>query len=251
MDHPEGSDASVLPQAAVDVFGERLPQIRGYAAHLATTGVAHGLIGPREVPRLWERHLLNCAVVERAIPPHSSVADVGSGAGLPGLVLAIVRPDLKVTLIEPLERRTRWLEMVVADLDLSVTVRQAKVETLWDTQTVDVVTARAVASLGELARMSLPLLRVGGRMVALKGDRAETELTSDSEILEQLGAVDGQVQTYGTGVVDPPTTAVLLTLGRPAPHRRDPVGDGPARTAARKKERRRTRAATRRHNQGR
>lgn len=228
-----------------------MPLLRAYAAHLETTGVQHGLIGPREVGKLWDRHLLNCAVVQGAVPEAASVADIGSGAGLPGLVLAIVRPDVRMTLIEPLERRTRWLETVVADLGLEVTVRQAKAESLWGELTVDVVTARAVASLGELARMSLPLLSTGGRMVALKGDRADAELESDRGILQDLGATDFQVQSYGVDLVDPPTTAVLMTQSSPAPRWREPVGDGPARTAARKKERRRSRRAAARHDQGR
>lgn len=248
---PPETESEPSPSVLEALFPDRVDGARRYVAHLATTGVQHGLIGPRELPRLWSRHVLNCAVVAPAIPDNASVADIGSGAGLPGIVLALARPDLQVVLIEPLERRTRWLSEVVTELDLDVEVRQAKAETLWSDLEVDVVTARAVAGLAELARMSLPLLRVGGRMVALKGDRAPSELETDAELITRLGGSDLQVRRYGAGVVDPPTQTVELALARPAPRWKEPVGDGPARTAARKKQRRRARAAARRQDQGR
>lgn len=239
------------PEVLTEVFGARAELARRFTQHLATTGVARGLIGPREVVRLWSRHVLNCAVVHPSIPRGSVVADVGSGAGLPGLVLAIARPDLRVWLIEPLERRTRWLSDVIADLDVDVEVRQSKAEAMWGELTVDVATSRAVASLAELGRLSLPLVRVGGRMVALKGERAPEEIESDTPILDRLGAGEPRVERYGQSVLDVPTSVVVMTVERPAPHWLAPVGDGPARTAALKKQRRKQRSASRRHEQGR
>ncbi|CAG7570897.1 16S rRNA (guanine527-N7)-methyltransferase [Barrientosiimonas humi] len=238
MEQADASPSGQPPEVAARIFGDRLELATAYVRFLETTGVQHGLIGPREVPRLWDRHVLNCAVIAPAFGPDATVADVGSGAGLPGMVLAIARPDLRVTLVEPLERRTRWLSEVVHDLGLEVTVLQRKAENAWGEVVVDAVTSRAVAQLGELARLSLPLLRPNGRMVALKGERAASELEADAEVLDRLRVAHRRVATYGEGVLDPPSTVVELTLDGVAPQLRQPVGDGPARTAARKKARR-------------
>lgn len=179
-----------------------------YADLLAGPGVDHGLIGPREVPRLWDRHLTNCGVVLPRVPANASVADVGSGAGLPGLVWAIGRPDLRVTLIEPLLRRTRFLDDAVAALGLSnVQVVRARAEEV--EQTFDVVTARAVAPLEKLARWCLPLVRSGGALLALKGRTAEEEVASARRVLGRLGATDVRVATYGD--LEIPTTVVEVT----------------------------------------
>ncbi|MDU2145689.1 MAG: 16S rRNA (guanine(527)-N(7))-methyltransferase RsmG, partial [Staphylococcus sp.] len=162
--------------AAEAVFGERLPLAERYVQHLATTGIERGLIGPREVPRLWARHVLNCAVVQEYIAPNVSVADVGSGAGLPGLCLAIARPDLKLTLIEPLERRVIWLNEVVDDLGLeNVTVMRSRAEQAVGAVDADVVTARAVSALVGLLDITLPILRGTGELLALKGRSAAEE----------------------------------------------------------------------------
>ena len=158
------------PDVAEVVFGERLPLAERFTAILADSGVSHGLVGPREVPRLWERHVLNCAVVHPAIPEGAPVIDVGSGAGLPGLALAIVRPDLRLLLVEPMLRRTTWLTNTVEELGLdNVEVHRGRAEQFWGRLSAPVVTARAVARLGELARWSLPLLSPGGSMLALEG----------------------------------------------------------------------------------
>src|SRR5687768_5835947 len=160
------------PPVARRVFrSERLPLAQRYADLLATDGVVRGLIGPREAPRLWERHLLNCAVLEELIPEGASVCDIGSGAGLPGLVLAIARPDLRITLVEPLLRRTRFLDEAVEELGLQgqVEVVRGRAEELAGTRTFDVVTARAVAPLERLARWCLPLVGPGGELVAIEG----------------------------------------------------------------------------------
>jgi len=191
------------------VFGERLPLAERYAELLATSGVERGLIGPREVDRLWERHLFNCAAPVARVPEGSTVADVGAGAGLPGMVWAIARPDLHVTLIEPLLRRTTWLEEVVADLGLQdqVTVLRSRAEDV--DQTFDVVTARAVAALDKLARWCMPLVRPGGLLLALKGRSAAEEVEAARATLARLKAGDIVVATYGhRWDLEVPTTLV-------------------------------------------
>lgn len=199
------------PQAALTVFGDRLELAEGYARHLADTGISHGLIGPREVPRLWDRHILNCAVIAEVIPEGARVIDVGSGAGLPGIALAIVRPDLSVTLVEPMERRTTWLSMVCDDLALDrVTIERARAEEVNGRLSADVVTARAVAALDKLARWCLPLVAPGGRLVAMKGSSAEREITEAATTLRRHGGVSPRVRTCGDGIVDPPTTVVIV-----------------------------------------
>ena len=202
------------PAGAVQVFGDRLALATRFTAILSDSGVSHGLIGPREVPRLWERHVLNCAVIHPAIAADQMVIDVGSGAGLPGLALAIARPDLDLHLIEPMLRRTNWLSMAVAELELTnVTVHRGRAEQFWGTLSAPVVTARAVARLSELARWCLPLLRPGGSMLALKGSSVAQELEADRAVLRRLGAVDEVIERFGSGVVDPETTVLRVVLG--------------------------------------
>jgi 16S rRNA (guanine527-N7)-methyltransferase len=190
------------------VFAERLPLAKRYVDLLATAGVERGLIGPREVPRLWERHILNCAVVVPRVPPGVTVADVGSGAGLPGLVWAIARPDLHITLIEPSLRRTVFLEEAIEALGLTQTdVMRARAEDV--TEAFDVVTARAVAPLERLAAWCLPLVRPGGVLLALKGRTAEEEVASSQVTLHKLGATDIVVSSHGDLQI--PTTVVEVT----------------------------------------
>ena len=196
------------PSYAAGVFASRMPLAEQYADLLATEGVTRGLIGPREVPRLWERHILNSAVVLPRVPEGATVADVGSGAGLPGLVWAIARPDLTVSLIEPLLRRTVFLEEAVLALGLdNVKVVRARAEDV--NETYDVVTARAVAPLDRLGRWCLPLVRPGGVLLALKGRTAQEEVTASTATLHRLGATTIVVTTYGTDGV--PTTVVEVT----------------------------------------
>lgn len=196
------------PESAAATFGSQLPLMERYADLLAGPGVEHGLIGPREVPRLWDRHLTNCGVVLPRVPEGARVGDVGSGAGLPGLVWAIGRPDVEMTLIEPLLRRTRFLEDVVAQLALgNVRVLRGRAEEV--EETFDVVTARAVARLEKLAKWCMPLVRPGGSLLALKGRTAEAEVESARRVLGRLGAVDVQVRTYGD--LEIPTTVVEVT----------------------------------------
>src|SRR4051794_4526395 len=168
-----------VPSAARGVFRDRLGLAEQYAAMLSEAGVVRGLIGPREVPRLWDRHLLNCAVLGELLPVHSAVADLGSGAGLPGMVLAVARPDLQVTLIEPMARRAAFLQEVAQVLSLDrVLVVRGRAEDLVGEVTVPVVTARAVAPLDRLARWALPLLTSDGRLLAVKGSSAPDEISA-------------------------------------------------------------------------
>ena len=196
-------------------FGDRVALARAFASHLADTGVSRGLLGPREVPRLWSRHVLNCAAVAPLVPVGAQVVDVGSGAGLPGVVLALARTDLRVTLVEPLLRRVSWLQDVVDDLGLeSVAVVRARAEELHG-QAFDVATARAVAPLDRLAGWCLPLLREGGFLLALKGRSAADELAQSEPALRRLGAVSWGVREVGSGILDEPTTVVEVHKGRP------------------------------------
>ncbi|MFE7631999.1 16S rRNA (guanine(527)-N(7))-methyltransferase RsmG [Kocuria sp. NPDC057446] len=201
-------------RAAERLFGERLPLAERYVAHLASSGIVRGLIGPREVPRLWSRHVLNCAVVEELVPPGARVADVGSGAGLPGLCLALARPDLRITLIEPLERRVQWLEEVVADLGLAnVRVLRSRAEQAKEeVGEVDVVTARAVSALVGLVDLTLPLLRGTGELLALKGRSAADEVRTAQKRLNRLGARSTEIVTAGAELLEEPTTVVRVRL---------------------------------------
>ena len=206
----------VDPRAEKVFPAERLELAEKYAAWLADAGVVRGLIGPREVPRLWDRHLLNCAVVERLIPEGASVADVGTGAGLPGIVLAIVRPDLQVDLVEPLLRRTTFLQEAVDSLELAnATVVRARAEDL-PPASYDVVTSRAVAPLGKLARWCLPLCVEGGLMLAMKGASAEEELDASERELMKLGAELCHIHQLGGDELANPTTVVSIVAGRAA-----------------------------------
>ena len=197
------------------MFAVRLPTAERFAALLASDGVVRGLIGPRETPRLWERHLLNCAVLGELVPEEASVCDIGSGAGLPGLVLAIARPDLTITLVEPLLRRTTFLDEAVQRLELdNVEVVRARAEELHGVRTFDVVTSRAVAPLPKLLRWSLPLTRPGGAVVAMKGSSAQEEVDGARKELRALRAGPVSVHTVGLGVVDPPTIVVRVEAAR-------------------------------------
>jgi len=191
-----------------------LPLAERFTAILTDSGVTHGLIGPREVPRLWERHVLNCAVIHPAIPAGQMVIDVGSGAGLPGLALAIARPDLDVHLIEPMLRRTNWLSMAVEDLGLTnVTVHRGRAEEFWGVLSAPIVTARAVARLSELAAWCLPLLLPGGSLLAIKGSSVTEEVEADRAVLRRLGAIDEVIESFGSGIVDQETTVLRVVLG--------------------------------------
>lgn len=204
------------PQAEL-IFGDQLNVAVQYVELLATDGVVRGLLGPREVPKLWDRHVLNCAVIEELIKPNESVVDVGSGAGLPGIALAIVRPDLAITLVEPLARRVSFLTECQEQLGLkSVRVHRGRAEepaTISLAGSADVVTARAVAPLDRLTAWCLPLIRPGGRMLAIKGVSAETEIKEHAGAVMKQGATDIVVRSCGVNKIDPPTRVVVMTRG--------------------------------------
>ncbi|MFJ4170601.1 16S rRNA (guanine(527)-N(7))-methyltransferase RsmG [Paenarthrobacter sp. NPDC089714] len=203
-------------QAAEKIFGARLDLAKRYVEHLATSGIERGLIGPREVPRLWGRHVLNCAVIESAIAKDKHVADVGSGAGLPGLCLAIARPDLELTLIEPLERRVIWLQEVVDDLGLdNVTVMRTRAELAVGLVDADVVTARAVSALTNLAGLTIPLLNGKGEVVAIKGRSAADEIEKARKVIRKLGGVETSVVVCGQELLEEPTTVVRIIVNKP------------------------------------
>lgn len=200
-------------EAAQKVFGDRLPVAQRYVQHLASSGIERGLIGPREVPRLWERHVLNCAVVQELIEHGATVADVGSGAGLPGLCLAIARPDLSLTLIEPLERRVIWLTEVVEDLGLeNVDIMRSRAEQAVGYVEADYVTARAVSALVGLLDITLPILRGTGQLLALKGRTATEEITKAKKKLNKYGARKTEILLAGENLLEEPTTVVRVTL---------------------------------------
>lgn len=206
------------PPAGAQVFGDRLALAEHFAAVLADTGVSHGLVGPREVPILWDRHILNCAVAHEAFPVGSTVVDVGSGAGLPGLALAIVRPDLHLHLVEPMLRRTTWLAAAIGELGLdNCTVHRGRAEEFAGVLSAPFATARAVARIDKLARWTFPLLQDGGTLVALKGGSAAEELDAELKTLRKLGMTQARIVAYGAELLPVPTTTLQVTIGsRPA-----------------------------------
>jgi 16S rRNA (guanine527-N7)-methyltransferase len=201
---------------AVGVFGEALEQACRYEELLATDGVTRGLIGPRETERLWDRHLVNCAVVAELLPERGVLVDIGSGAGLPGIVLALLRPSLEVVLLEPLLRRSVFLEECVAALGLTnATVVRARAEEKAAAHIkADVATARAVAPLDRLVGWAAPLLRPGGELLAIKGKSAEEEIEAARGVLSRLGARSAEVLQAGHDRVVPATTVVRIVLGK-------------------------------------
>lgn len=204
-----------LGDAAEGIFGDALPLARRYVEHLSTTGIEWGLIGPREVPRLWERHVLNCAIVADLLPEGTLVADVGSGAGLPGLCLAMARPDCQFLLIEPLERRVDWLDMVVEDLGLeNVDVIRGRSEQVAGNLDVDVVTARAVSALKSLLPLTMPLLKGQGQLLAIKGRSAADEITAAAKALRKYSCGEPEILTVGDDVLPEPTTVVRVVPRR-------------------------------------
>ncbi|MCV7008207.1 16S rRNA (guanine(527)-N(7))-methyltransferase RsmG [Mycobacterium gordonae] len=204
--------------AAAAVFGERLDLAERYAEILATDGVDRGLLGPREVDRIWDRHLLNSAVVSELLDHEARVVDIGSGSGLPGIPLAIARPDLDVVLLEPLLRRSQFLDEVVGKLGLAVRVVRGRAEERAVRDQlggIDAAVSRAVAALDKLTKWSMPLLRQDGLMVAIKGERAPDEVREHRRVMAASGAVDVRVVRCGVNILEQPTTVVVARRGRP------------------------------------
>ncbi len=222
------------PAGAAAWFADALPALECYADLLAGQGVLRGLLGPREVPRLWERHLLNCAVLAPLPPSRAVCADVGSGAGLPGLVVALLRPDLRLTLVEPLLRRTGFLEEALAELRLTdrVDVARARAQDVAPAS-YDVVMARAVAPLGRLVGWCLPLLVPGGELLALKGARARAELAAAQPELCRYGETASSVEELGTGLGESSAAVVRVRVGT-ARRSAAPTRDRTQRTARRR-----------------
>jgi 16S rRNA (guanine527-N7)-methyltransferase len=219
-DAADAHDAPPAPPIAAQVFGWALPLAEQYVARLATDGVTRGLIGPREVPRLWERHVLNSAAVAEAVPPGARVVDVGSGAGLPGIPLGLARPDVALTLVEPMARRVEFLDDVVAGLAEPAGLRWRVLRGRAEDRSVatavgavDVVTARAVAPLPRLVGWCRGLMRPGTQLIALVGARALAELPSLLPELEAAGMRDVHPRAVGAGLGDAATTVVVMTRG--------------------------------------
>ncbi len=232
MKHPAGESggAGPVPDLVRALFpSDRVSLVERYGEALATDGVVRGLIGPREVPRLWDRHIVNCALLATALPRAATVADIGSGAGLPGLVVALARPDVRMTLVEPLLRRTTFLDEVVVDLGLdNVVVRRDRADALHGQEAFDVVTARAVAPLARLLGWCMPLVAPTGSLVAMKGESAEEEIAEARSVLTRLGcsaptieeirgpAVEGRGSTSAEAATSPQTRVVRVTWADPA-----------------------------------
>lgn len=206
------TDVETEPAAALSLFGDRIEVARRFTQNLADQGEERGLIGPLELPRLWSRHILNCAIVAPLLRP-GLVGDVGSGAGLPGLVLAIARPDVSFVLIEPMERRIAWLTEQVTELGLdNVQVVRARAEEVHlDTQ-LDQVTARAVSAFRKLLPLTAPLLRDGGELVLMKGARAPAEVEAATKEIRKYKVHDVEVLTLGEGVLDEVTRVIRATV---------------------------------------
>ena len=200
------------PAAAVAIFGDQIDQARSFAQTLAGDSDELGLLGPRELDKLWSRHILNSAVVAELVRPGDKVADVGSGAGLPGIPMAIARPDADFVLIEPMERRSSWMLEVVEDLGLkNVRILRSRAEDVTE-QDFDIVTARAVAALDKLLKMCVPLLKPGGALIALKGSKAAEEIANSKKLEKKLGISSFEILVCGEKFLAEPTSVVKTTL---------------------------------------
>jgi len=200
------------PPAAAVLFGDQLDVARAFTGNLAAQGEERGLIGPLELPRLWSRHILNCAIVAPLLRP-GVVGDIGSGAGLPGLVLAIARPDVSFVLVEPMERRIAWLNEQVDELGLSnVSVVRARAEEAKLSAPLDQVTARAVSAFRKLLPLTAPLLRDGGELVLMKGAGAQAEVDAAAKEMRKYKVHDVVVETLGDGVLDEVTRVIRASV---------------------------------------
>jgi 16S rRNA (guanine527-N7)-methyltransferase len=200
------------PESANAIFGPQIEKARAFAQKLAKDSDDLGLLGPRELDKLWSRHILNSAVVAETVKAGDLVADVGSGAGLPGIPMAIALPEAHFVLIEPMERRSNWMLEVIEDLGLNnVEVRRARAEEVLDL-TFDIVTARAVAALDKLLRLTVHLLKPGGSLIALKGSKAAEEIEAAKRLQKKLGIASFEIQICGEKFLAEPTSVVKTTL---------------------------------------
>ncbi|TFV98279.1 16S rRNA (guanine(527)-N(7))-methyltransferase RsmG [Leifsonia flava] len=208
----EAASVEVEPAVAEAIFGDRIAVARAFTANLARLGEELGLIGPLELPRLWTRHVLNSAIMAPLLRP-GRVGDIGSGAGLPGLVLAIARPDVDFVLIEPMERRVAWLQSQVDELGLdNVEVLRARAEEAKLTPLLDQVTARAVSALRTLIPLTAPLVKTGGELVLMKGANAEREIEAAAKVIRKYHLLDVEVLVLGEGVLSEVTRVVRATV---------------------------------------
>ncbi len=217
VDVDEERDSETLGVSPVvrEYFGDSYDAISRFAAMLLDQGELRGLIGPREVPRIWERHILNSAAVVQYLPREGVVADVGSGAGLPGIVIAAMLPDVEVLLIEPMERRTAWLAEVAQELALpNIQVKRGRAEEFHGAFEADAVTSRAVAGLSKLVRMSMPLVRVGGEMVILKGRSVEQEVEPARKVLRSFKSGEPEILSGETIPGVEATTILRVARGK-------------------------------------
>ncbi|MEA9985383.1 MULTISPECIES: 16S rRNA (guanine(527)-N(7))-methyltransferase RsmG [Subtercola] len=201
------------PAAAATIFGPHIAKARAFTTNLVRFGDEYGLIGPMELPRLWTRHVLNCAVVAPLLK-HGRVGDIGSGAGLPGLVLAIARPDVEFVLIEPMERRVKWLNEQTSELELAnVTVIRGRAQDVGFTGGLDQITARAVSAFGKLIPMCAPLVKHGGELVLMKGSGAEAEIEAAAKPIRKFRLTNVEVLDLGVGVLAESTRVIRATVG--------------------------------------
>ncbi|MGN7800061.1 16S rRNA (guanine(527)-N(7))-methyltransferase RsmG [Leifsonia sp. 22587] len=206
------TDLELEPPAAAVLFGDRIDLARRFTRNLAEQGEERGLIGPLELPRLWSRHILNCAIVAPLLRP-GVVGDVGSGAGLPGLVLAIARPDVSFVLIEPMERRIAWLNEQVVELGLTnVRVVRDRAEDVRLSEPLDQVTARAVSAFRKLLPLTAPLLRDGGELVLMKGAGAPAEVEAAGKEIRKYAVHDIEVLELGEGLLSETTRVIRATV---------------------------------------
>lgn len=205
------AEVEVEPATAVELFGDRIDVARQFTDALAREGEERGLIGPLELPRLWTRHILNSVIAAPLF--HGRVADIGSGAGLPGLVLAMARPDVRWTLIEPMERRVTWLNEQVTALGLeNVEVLRARAEDVRPAEGFDVVTARAVSALRTLVPITAPLVRDGGELAFLKGLNVENEIDAAQKAIKKHRLSNVRVEILGEGVLGETTRVLRATV---------------------------------------
>ena len=199
-------------ESAKAIFGSQIEKARAFAQKLANDSDELGLLGPRELDKLWSRHILNSAVVAEIVKPGDHVADVGSGAGLPGIPMAIALPEAHFVLIEPMERRSNWMLEVIQELGLTnCEVRRARAEEVLDLK-FDIVTARAVAALDKLLRLTVPLLKPGGSLIALKGSKAAAEIEAAKKLQKKLGIASFEIQICGEKFLADPTSVDKTTL---------------------------------------